>query len=282
MNISPVNAGSPAVTSAFIKGGNAAELNRPVTQIEKGERNPESGHELKPDRSAERAAALNKDVVSVSQDGDTVEVDKAAAEMSAGGIVIDKGNRNENAAGIGAGDKDKEKDKEKTDEAGRIDEVKVADEAAVPDASKAEMLRRANEERAERRSEIREEIKENEEDREAAEISMTGLSDSRLEQLYREGIVSKQDYDKAVEAKESENGTKQEENEAFSKDMMNGVKAARENEETETMINGAFGPDSKDSKLQKEWVEGMMNVERAEQNAREGSVEVQIQVATGN
>lgn len=280
MNISPVNAGSPAVTSAFIKGGNAAELNRPVTQIEKGERNPESGHELKPDRSAERAAALNKDVVSVSQDGDTVEVDKAAAEMSAGGIVIDKGNRNENAAGIGAGDIDK--DKEKTDEAGRIDEVNAADEAAVPDASKAEMLRRANEERAERRSEIREEIKENEEDREAAEISMTGLSDSRLEQLYREGIVSKQDYDKAVEAKESENGTKQEENEAFSKDMMNGVKAARENEETETMINGAFGPDSKDSKLQKEWVEGMMNVERAEQNAREGSVEVQIQVATGN
>ena len=242
MNISPVNAGSPAVTSAFIKGGNAAELNRPVTQIEKGERNPESGHELKPDRSAERAAALNKDVVSVSQDGDTVEVDKAAAEMSAGGIVIDKGNRNENAAGIGAGDKDKEK----TDEAGRIDEVKTADEAAVPDASKAEMLRRANEERAERRSEIREEIKENEEDREAAEISMTGLSDSRLEQLYREGIVSKQDYDKAVEAKESENGTKQEENEAFSKDMMNGVKAARENEETETMINSAFGSDSKD------------------------------------
>ena len=278
MNISPVNAGSPAVTSAFIKGGNAAELNRPVTQIEKGERNPESGHELKPDRSAERAAALNKDVVSVSQDGDTVEVDKAAAEMSAGGIVIDKGNRNENAAGIGDGDKDKEK----TDEAGRIDEVNTADEAAVPDASKAEMLRRANEERAERRSEIREEIKENEEDREAAEISMTGLSDSRLEQLYREGIVSKQDYDKAVDAKESETGTKQEENEAFSKDMMNGVKAARENEETETMINSAFGPDSKDSKLQKEWVEGMMNVEQAEQNAREGSVEVQIQVATGN
>ena len=278
MNISPVNAGSPAVTSAFIKGGNAAELNRPVTQIEKGERNPESGHELKPDRSAERAAALNKDVVSVSQDGDTVEVDKAAAEMSAGGIVIDKGNRNENAAGIGAGDKDKEK----TDEAGRIDEVNAADEAAVPDASKAEMLRRANEERAERRSEIREEIKENEEDREAAEISMTGLSDSRLEQLYREGIVSKQDYDKAVDAKESETGTKQEENEAFSKDMMNGVKATRENEETETMINSAFGPDSKDSKLQKEWVEGMMNVEQAEQNAREGSVEVQIQVATGN
>ncbi len=278
MNISPVNAGSPAVTSAFVKGGNAAELNRPVTQIEKGERKPESGHELKPDRSAERAAALNKDVVSVSQDGDTVEVDKAAAEMSAGGIVIDKGNINENAAGIGAGDKDKEKN----DGAGRIDEVKKADEAAVPDASKAEMLRRANEERAERRSEIREEIKENEEDREAAEISMTGLSDSRLEQLYREGIVSKQDYDKAVEAKESENGTKQEENEAFSKDMMNGVKAARENEETETMINSAFGPDSKDSKLQKEWVEGMMNVEQAEQNAREGSVEVQIQVATGN
>ena len=278
MNISPVNAGSPAVTSAFIKGGNAAELNRPVTQIEKGERNPESGHELKPDRSAERAAALNKDVVSVSQDGDTVEVDKAAAEMSAGGIVIDKGNRNENAAGIGDGDKDKEK----TDEAGRIDEVNTADEAAVPDASKAEMLRRANEERAERRSEIREEIKENEEDREAAEISMTGLSDSRLEQLYREGIVSKQDYDKAVDAKESETGTKQEENEAFSKDMMNGVKATRENEETETMINSAFGPDSKDSKLQKEWVEGMMNVEQAEQNAREGSVEVQIQVATGN
>ena len=278
MNISPVNAGSPAVTSAFIKGGNAAELNRPVTQIEKGERNPESGHELKPDRSAERAAALNKDVVSVSQDGDTVEVDKAATEMSAGGIVIDKGNRNENAAGIGAGDKDKEK----TDEAGRIDEVNTADEAAVPDASKAEMLRRANEERAERRSEIREEIKENEEDREAAEISMTGLSDSRLEQLYREGIVSKQDYDKAVDAKESETGTKQEENEAFSKDMMNGVKATRENEETETMINSAFGPDSKDSKLQKEWVEGMMNVEQAEQNAREGSVEVQIQVATGN
>ena len=274
MNISPINASSPAVTPTFIKGGNAAELNKPVTQAEKPEKNPESGRELKTDKSAERAAALNKDVVSVSEDGDTVEVDKAAAELAAGGVVIDKGAKNDAVT--------ENNDKEKDVETGRTAELKADDENAVSDDSKAEMLRRANEERAERRSEIREEIKENEEDREAAEISMTGLSDSKLEQLYRDGIVSKQDYDKAVESRESEIGAKQDENEAFSKDMMNGVKAARENEETETMINSAFGPDSKDSKLQKEWVEGMMNVEQAEQNAREGSVEVQIQVAAGN
>ncbi len=275
MNISPINASSPAVTPTFIKGSNSVELNKPVVQAEKQEKNPESGRELKADKSAERAAALNKDVVSVSEDGDTVEVDKAAAELSAGGIVIDKGNKNEAVTGT--------EDEKKTEEAGKVATVNAAEDSqASDDDSKAEMLRRANEERAERRSEIREEIKENEEDREAAEVSMTGLSDSRLEQLYREGIVSKQDYDKAVESKESEIGAKQDENEAFSKDMMNGVKAAKENEETETMINGAFGPDSKDSKLQKEWVDGMMNVEQAEQNAREGSVEVQIQVATGN
>ncbi|MBO6259270.1 MAG: hypothetical protein J6N47_00425 [Lachnospiraceae bacterium] len=274
MNISPINASSPAVNPTFIKGGNTVELNKPVTQAEKPEKNLDHGQELKTDKSAERAAALNKDVVSVSEDGDTVEVDKAAAELSAGGIVIDKGNKNEAVTGA--------EDEEKADEAGKVAEVNAADESAAADESKAEMLRRANEERAERRSEIREEIKENEEDREAAEVSMTGLSDSKLEQMYRDGIVSKQDYDKAVEAKESEIGAKQDENEAFSKDMMNGVKAAKENEETEAMINGAFGPDSKDSKLQKEWVEGMMNVEQAEQNAREGSVEVQIQVATGN
>ena len=274
MNISPVNASSPAVTPNYIRGGSTVELNKPVTQAEKADKNPESAQELKTDRSAERAAALNKDVVSVSEDGDTVEVDKAAAELSAGGIVIDKGNKNEAVAGA--------EDKEKDDEVGKVAETETEDTNPLADDSKAEMLRRANEERAERRSEIREEIKENEEDREAAEVAMTGLSDSRLEQLYREGIVSKQDYDEAVEAKESEIGAKQDENEAFSKEMMNGVKAARENEETETMINGAFGADSKDSKLQKEWVEGMMNVEQAEQNAREGSVEVQIQVATGN
>ena len=274
MNISPVNASSPAVTPNYIRGGSTVELNKPVTQAEKADKNPESAQELKTDRSAERAAALNKDVVSVSEDGDTVEVDKAAAELSAGGIVIDKGNKNEAVAGA--------EDKEKDDEVGKVAETETEDTNPLADDSKAEMLRRANEERAERRSEIREEIKENEEDREAAEVAMTGLSDSRLEQLYREGIVSKQDYDEAVEAKESEIGAKQDENEAFSKEMMNGVKAARENEETETMINGAFGADSKDSKLQKEWVEGMMNVEQAEQNAREGSVEVQIQVAAGN
>ena len=274
MNISPINVGSPAVTPSFITGGNAVEHNKSVNQIEKAEKNSEPARELKTDKSAERAAALNKDVVSVSEDGDTVEVDKAAAELSAGGIVIDKGNKNETVSGT--------EEEEKADEAEKTSAINAADEGLVSDESKAEMLRKANEDLAERRSEIREEIKENAEDREAAEVSMTGLSDSRLEQLYREGIVSKQEYDKAVESRESETDAKQDENEVFTKDMMNGVKAARENEETETMINSAFGPDSKDSKLQKEWVEGMMNVEQAEQNAREGSIEVQIQVVSGN
>lgn len=152
-----------------------------------------------------------EDVIAVSRDGDTVQ----ASEIS-------KERLEEDAFGKMVVNEEKEEDNRLEEE--RKEEVK---EEAVKEENREEAQEKYD----------------------TAQNNMTyaGYTDAQLEQMYLKGDISKNDYDKEMEAREERLETEQEEDSANSERMVRLGAMAEDSERDAMELENAFSPDSSDT-----------------------------------
>jgi hypothetical protein len=230
--VSFINAPSPAAAYDYKSAVSApkTESVKPETAAEK----EPAGSKAAEERFTPAQREL-ENVISVSEDGDTVQAsDKALEEMEKedelGGRVIAKPNA-----------------EEKSPARERIEQQRKEAEAAAK--KRTEQIKEQAEVEAKRAKARKEEIEENtqkaddkkdarKEDR-AAEAqkpsTYAGYSDTQLQQLYQKGVISKQDYDKEIENRKEAKQEQIEQNNEFSKEGSENVarkeEAARDNQE---------------------------------------------------
>ena len=228
--ISFINAQSPAPAYDYKSAVSPAKTdNVKTTPVPEQETAKPAGTEEK------KVARELENVISVSEDGDTVQAsEKALKELEKedelGGRVIAKPNA-----------------EEKSPAQERIEQQKKEAEAAA--RKRTEQLKAQAEAEAERAKERMEELQESNEKADAKKDSFkaeqkdaaqkpsnyAGYSDVQLKQLYEKGVISKQDYDKEVESRKETKQQQIEENNAFAKEGSENVakqdEAARDAQE---------------------------------------------------
>ncbi|MCR5250446.1 MAG: hypothetical protein K6E50_07570 [Lachnospiraceae bacterium] len=182
-----------------------------------------------------------QDVIATSRDGDTVQARKEALEQlkedDEVGRVVSKDSL------LAA--------KEMTP----AEQEKAAEEAAEKRAAereaqeaKAEAEREARQERFSPAAERMEQREEDAEEEEKAQISsFNGYTDAQLKQLYIKGDISKQDYDKEIESRESSKEEQRADEAAFQKESAKGVGKMKENERDAETMRNIESPDSADA-----------------------------------
>ena len=144
-----------------------------------------------------KEALMDRSVVSRDSDGDTLAVSRAAEEdldESRQGSVIEKDAENENAENtIAATVSDAQARRSEQAREARIE--LVAEQMAEREAARE---RAAEQAAAERQAEAAEENN----PQASAVQSFTGVTNSQLEQYYREGRISRNDYEREVNSRE--------------------------------------------------------------------------------
>ena len=172
---------------------------------------PDAAQDKKASEAGKKAEEKQlENVISTSQDGDTVQAGKEALdklkEDEEYGRVVDKGS-----------------------------------------------LLAAKDPSAERRAELREEAekkaeeKEEEKEEEKNVTSFNGYTDAQLKQMYLKGDISRQDYDKEIEDRESKKEARGEEEEKFMKEGAQNVGKQKENERDADTIKNIGSEDSSDA-----------------------------------
>ena len=77
--------------------------------------------------------------------------------------------------------------------------------------------------------------------------SFVGYSDAQLQQMYRKGEISKQDYDREIDSREEKREKEQEESKKLSRNVTVEASLAEENEREGKGIKVAFSEDSSDT-----------------------------------
>ncbi len=201
----------------------------PVTGVSKsGPVDSRIGDSREKDKVKREKPEELSNVVSVSKDGDTVQVEKESAarleEDAFGRMSI-----------IG-----KDQDEEEKEE----NLVKVVSESSAPDEKQAV---RKPEEDSEDEEEPKEEVKAVSSEGGSDQItSFSGYTDTQLEQMYVKGEISKYQLDRELESREEKKESMKAEDEAISE--LAGDIAGIENEEKKDAIElkSAFSPDSSD------------------------------------
>ena len=206
-----------------------------------------------------KEALMDRSVVSRDRDGDTLAVSRAAEEdldESRQGSVTEKDAQKENAAG-------ESKNTVMDDAARRAAEARearielVAEQMAAREAARERALEQAAEERQAEAAQ--------ENDQEAAAVqSFAGVTNSQLEQYYREGRISRNDYEREVNSREELVQTKEEKAAQNSADIARLDSVKRNVQEgAEAIANANFNVGS----------DGMRGLERFEaaRNANDGN-----------
>ena len=177
-----------------------------VEKVEKKEPTRETD-ELEKAAEREKAAPEEREIVSVSEDGDTVAVQKSNADEldeERQGTVIETGREDENKAANAATD---ERETEAI-EAPEIEEDKAPEiqPMTLPDAAKETAKAQADEEADEK-------------DYEQKIVSFAGYTNDQIEQMYLDGKISQYDYNKEIESREKRVENIQVSNEELSNNM---------------------------------------------------------------
>ncbi len=195
-----------------------------VEKVEKKEPTRETD-ELEKAAEREKAAPEEREIVSVSEDGDTVAVQKSNADEldeERQGTVIETGREDETKAANAATD---ERETEAI-EAPEIEEDKAPEiqPMTLPDAAK-EAIERATED-IERKEDAAKETAKAQADEEADEkdyeqkiVSFAGYTNEQIEQMYLDGKISQYDYNKEIESREKRVENIQVSNEELSNNM---------------------------------------------------------------
>ncbi|MCR5304036.1 MAG: hypothetical protein K6E33_05675, partial [Lachnospiraceae bacterium] len=129
------------------------------------------------------------------------------------------------------------------------DGIIIKTEKPEEDRVVIELQEKAEEAREKRLEAVKEEMKEQEEKAEenaksANVTSFAGLSDSKLEQMYLQGIISRKDYESEIEARKNDKEQFEEDSERISVDITNAVSEEEDGKNTESAIENAFYKDS--------------------------------------
>lgn len=203
----------------------------PVTEPvkEAPEKVKEQQSDLEKAAEREKAVSEEKEIVSVSEDGDTVAVSREDAEERQG-TVTETDREDEVKAASGTTDERETEaiqapEIEKAATAAAEEEEKPAIQpAGLPDAAK-EAIQRAEED-IERKEEAAKETAQAQADEEADEkeyeqkiTSFAGYTNDQIEQMYLDGKISQYDYNKEIENREKRVENIEVSNEELSKNM---------------------------------------------------------------
>lgn len=104
-----------------------------------------------------------------------------------------------------------------------------------------------------------------------------GISDDRLEQMYREGEISRQDYEKEIEARKASREEMNEEEERFSKEMNGFERIERQTQQNSDAIRQATSDNASDTLTAKERldiIEDLQDAKAKDDNRKEEAREV--------
>ena len=104
-----------------------------------------------------------------------------------------------------------------------------------------------------------------------------GISDDRLEQMYREGEISRQDYEKEIEARKASREKMNEEEERFSKEMNGFERLERQTQQNSDAIRQATSNNASDTLTAKERldiIEDLQDAKAKDDNRKEEAREV--------
>lgn len=202
------------------------EAQAPVKQpVNEGPEKNKEPSDLEKAAEREKATPEEREIVSVSEDGDTVAVSRENAEEieeERQGTVTETGREDEIKAATGVND---ERATEAI-EAPELEEDKVQEikPAGLPDAAKEGIERAAAD--IERKEDAAKDAARAQADEEADEkeyeqkiTSFAGYTKDQIEQMYLDGKISQYDYNKEIESREKRIENIQVSNEELSKNM---------------------------------------------------------------
>ncbi|MCR5425378.1 MAG: hypothetical protein K6E81_00975 [Lachnospiraceae bacterium] len=197
-----------------------------------------------------------ENVVSVSEDGDTVQVSEEGNEKledeALGTVTV----LNTQLA------QDQEEAEEETQIQADLAEDKQSAarileqqrEAAAERKARMEALRESEEKRAVANEESAQQVQQSEEaedqaaEAQAAKVTTyAGISESRLQQMVQQGEISRYKYDQEIEARESRVEAMRENDAQFSTQMTESAAREQENENDALELNAVFSEDSSDT-----------------------------------
>ncbi|MBR6327006.1 MAG: hypothetical protein IKR61_09410 [Lachnospiraceae bacterium] len=197
-----------------------------------------------------------ENVVSVSEDGDTVQVSEEGNEKledeALGTVTV----LNTQLA------QDQEEAEEETQIQADLAEDKQSAarileqqrEAAAERKAQMEALRESEEKRAVANEESAQQVQQSEEaedqaaQAQAAKVTTyAGISESRLQQMVQQGEISRYKYDQEIEARESRVEAMRENDAQFSAQMTESAAREQENENDALELNAVFSEDSSDT-----------------------------------
>ncbi|MCR5627149.1 MAG: hypothetical protein K6F99_07515 [Lachnospiraceae bacterium] len=240
----------------------AAKIERPEIKLpEKPERKTETQEEK------QENLAL-KNVVSVSKDGDTVQVSEEATEKIEEESIGTVTSKKEETATEKRLEDQKEEAIEKAEERRQLEEIRLEQERTSP-----------TKERLEAEKEDQDKLRLDAAEHSTASqgiTSFSGYTNTQLHQLYLKGDISKQQYDSEVAAREERTEELQEENSELAEKGATLVRASQTNEQDEIQLENIFSEDANDNIEARDRAETIMtlqkNMSAAEQN-KPGMVE---------
>ncbi|MCR5789275.1 MAG: hypothetical protein K6G83_05230 [Lachnospiraceae bacterium] len=211
----------------------------PIQPVRNAENvNPQVPELEKPDKAEEKKEEELQNVVSVSKDGDTVQVSDESAKKL-----------NDDAFGrmdiIG---RDEEQIEKNTIESG-LTSPEVAKLADTNVLQKNAADRVKDEEKTE---DFKIQSEDDKGDAKPQITSYAGYTENQLEQMYLKGDLSKQDYDKAVEAKEKQKEAIKEEDSETTKKLSGLVTMEDQQDKDAEELTDIFGPYTSDTFTEKE------------------------------
>ncbi len=246
---------------------NAVQANKPLTPVQN--KPVETGVERKPEAEREQSTRVERElenVVSVSEDGDTVQVTDESSERleedAFGTVAV----RNENPAV--EDEMRPEEEKETVREELSSAEIKKSQEAiesptkerireaqdpakVSPAKERLEELREDQEAyKAERSDMIKEELRAErteENEQEEAEKRVTtynGYTEQQLQEMVRDGEISQNDYNQEMEAREERTEALVEQNNEFSNEMAEDISNIELTERQAEELKTVFAEDS--------------------------------------
>ena len=215
-----------------------------------------------PEASAPEASApgLPKDVVSVSEDGDTVQVspegETRLEEDEQGRVIAMPRDSEQDREGSAEAVQEEGQTNSLSPQEERVDSQALQEEEEIilPEYFQEEEEDTAVQENNASREEdgvrrlIRmEEQEEKEEEEEAVEAEATsfvGYTDYELEQMYLKGEITRQDYDQEMASREEEEESFRDQSGAFAREMGAESAALKGNERLLQGMNAAFSPEA--------------------------------------
>ncbi|MBQ8956070.1 MAG: hypothetical protein IJ075_03785 [Lachnospiraceae bacterium] len=257
ISISPVNTNiSPAPAASNTRSANAAGANR-TAGAKAADQAREAAEALR-ERSAEIRREQLEDVISVSEDGDTVQATDQSrqklAEEAFGHMEIrqdqtETGEVTEEAIAESAviaieGSETQQAIAESTQDrlvnGSRTEEIiGESVERTLNGTSRTDQAIEAGNERAEQ--------EEAEEEYNEKLASYNGISDMKLEQMYLQGEISKIDYDQEMESREERREAENEDNARFGNEMTGAAVLEESGERDLQQIETAFSGEANDT-----------------------------------